>query len=479
PERAITVTPPIFTGYLSDIEGDDPVLEDKVDLSEKGLDSEGNLDSAPETSRNASDIATISSTSQLPSLQFPVSQPPPLKRQRHAIPLRTQHELQCTERKKALTSALTDINKKLTSRKDTTFTAGREGLQASCAQAIRNYLEMVLKNGRKGMDTASQAAESHGFAEKWGGRLVRRWVKCWVEQRELPTSNRGAHTKSYTLLDNPAIRAELQLFLRSNKWAVDPGKIAEFSKSTMIPAAADKYLKNVIQEEMLCGLKKYMELELFPRIQQQVVKGISLETAQQFLHKEANDGKKKSWVMNGEQPLRKKGVGRGIHWSDVLSGVVGHMPGAGQSLEYGKNYEGYWTGELFIKQLKEKIIPEFEQLHGPAYQALFLVDNLQGHCAYAEDALLASRMNFKPGGKQACLQQGWYFNDQGEKIMQDMVFPLDHPEFLDQPKGMKQVLIELKRWLRNNCDYTFQTLQDNMPKALASVGVILIRKWQN
>ncbi|KAF9053412.1 hypothetical protein BJ165DRAFT_1383826 [Panaeolus papilionaceus] len=34
-------------------------------------------------------------------------------------------------------------------------------------------------------------------------------------------------------------------------------------------------------------------------------------------------------------------------------------------------------------------------------------------------------------------------------------------------------------WLRNHCDYTFQTLQENMPKALAFVDVILIRKWQN
>jgi len=43
-----------------------------------------------------------------------------------------------------------------------------------------------------------------------------------------------------------------------------------------------------------------------------------------------------------------------------------------------------------LKQLKEKIIPAFEQAHGPGYQALFLIDNSQGHSAYAEDALLVS-----------------------------------------------------------------------------------------
>jgi hypothetical protein len=41
-------------------------------------------------------------------------------------------------------------------------------------------------------------------------------------------------------------------------------------------------------------------------------------------------------------------------------------------------------------QLKEKIIPVFEDTHGPGYQALFLIDNSQGHSAYPMDVLLAS-----------------------------------------------------------------------------------------
>ncbi|KAL1684854.1 hypothetical protein GGG16DRAFT_129725 [Schizophyllum commune] len=37
----------------------------------------------------------------------------------------------------------------------------------------------------------------------------------------------------------------------------------------------------------------------------------------------------------------------------------------------------------------------------------------------------------------------------------------------------------VKRWLREHCDYTFETLKANMPKALASVSVELIRKWEH
>jgi hypothetical protein len=167
-----------------------------------------------------------------------------------------------------------------------------------------------------------------------------------------------------------------------------------------------------------------------------------------------------------------------------------------------------------------------------------MVDNSQGHCAYAEDALLVNRMNLRPGGKQARLRDGWFLDGE-TKVIQKMDFPPDHPNFPNQPKGIKQVLIErglwdnkltmqcakqilnlqpdfkeqkslvqevietaghlcivlpkfhcelnfieyfwgaVKRWLREHCDYTFPTLQQNMPIALSSVNTSLVRKWQN
>jgi hypothetical protein len=204
---------------------------------------------------------------------------------------------------------------------------------------------------------------------------------------------------------------------------------------------------------------------------------------------------------------------------------------------------------LIFGKLVEKIIPAFEELHGPGYQALIMVDNSQGHSAYSEDALLVSRMNLRPGGKQARMRDGWFmWND--EKVAQSMIFPPDHPDFADQPKGMKQVLSErglwdnglrmqckkcdfddksccakrilefqpdfkaqrskvqevieeaghlciflpkfhcelnfieffwgaVKPWLRENCDYTFQTLQENLPKAMEHVQLVTIRRWEH
>jgi len=212
---------------------------------------------------------------------------------------------------------------------------------------------------------------------------------------------------------------------------MNPVKLAKFSQKTMIPTAADKYLRNIVEEEMPHGLKQCLEVELFPQIHQKVVKGITIETARQFIHQEgfcyvehkkglyydgheqpdvveyrqkvfipqmdtyhkwlveyrpdnleeevtklpdnyvepclvlvpqdemtaqANNGLKKSWVPDGEQPLKKKGVGRGIHQSDVICATVGYVKKASQSMEYGKNCDGYWDGAMFVNQMTSHII---------------------------------------------------------------------------------------------------------------------------
>jgi hypothetical protein len=178
-----------------------------------------------------------------------------------------------------------------------------------------------------------------------------------------------------------------------------------------------------------------------------------------------------------------------------------------------------------------------------------MVDNSQGHSAYAEDALVISRMNVNPGGKQAEMHDGWFVCD-GRRVSQPMVFPAGHPTNPNEPKGIKMVLIErslhqehlrgkcqkceagaiaccnkrvlesqpdfqeqkslvqetiesaghlciflpkfhcelnfiefywgaVKRYLRENCDYTFNTLKTNLPIAMRSVQLDTIRWWEH
>jgi hypothetical protein len=343
---------------------------------------------------------------------------------------------------------------------------------------------MVVHGKWKGIDASQCTAESQGFSASWGGCMVRKWVQEWLHSRKLPKSQQGCHKKNFTPLDDPTICAELRTYMHSNKWSMDPLKLANFTKDNTIAQAAQRYLRDIVEKEMPHSLKRYMETELFPQIQLKVTKGISLRTARQWLHWEgfhyckhkkslyydghehpdvvqycqteflpamakyrpqlvefivgdvenelvkeppncverqivlcahdemtvqANDGKSKSWVLEGEHALKKKGVGWGIHHSDVICSTVGWLKNASQSMEYGKNYDGYWTGELFVQQvpqipcmfqesrlifcyckLVEKIILAFEEAHGPGYRALITVDNSQGHSAYAVDALLVS-----------------------------------------------------------------------------------------
>jgi hypothetical protein len=200
----------------------------------------------------------------------------------------------------------------------------------------------------------------------------------------------------------------------------------EFTKGTLLPDTAKTFAENVLNNEMPKGLKKYMKLELFPRVHMKVGQGISLNSARCWLRKEgfkfishqkglyfdghdrpdvvkyrqevflktmeihsdrivqyvvgsvekevekhpsnfverrvvlcahdemtaqANDSHVKSWVFEDQHSLREKGADRGIHQSDVICSTVGWLKNASQSLEYGKNYDGYWTGELFVKQV--------------------------------------------------------------------------------------------------------------------------------
>ncbi|KAH8828793.1 hypothetical protein DL96DRAFT_1695984 [Flagelloscypha sp. PMI_526] len=384
------------------------------------------------------------------------NQPPPQKRHCLDIPARETKANMKALHATHQSEALADI-KKLIASKKTQWVAGHTGLQATRARAIESHLRMMVKNDRTSMDAAQIAAEAFGFRPAWGSRQVRKWTGAWVRKRELPESLRGCHIKTWSLLEQPEVKEELGSYFRSNKWCMNPAKLVEYTKAKVVTAEAKKYVEDVVDKEMPAGLKRYLETEILPRNGIKVSRGISLTQAREWLKKNgfvytehkkaAHDGQKKGWVQNGEFPLRKKGAGRGIHRSDTICPCHGHITAAGQSLEYGKNYDGYWNGEMFVDQLKKKIIPAFEELHPPeTHRALFFIDNSQGHAAYAEDALVVSRMNLRPGGKQAIMNYFWG---------------------------------AVKRYLRQHCDYSFEGLRVHMTEALASVPLSTFRKWQN
>jgi len=203
---------------------------------------------------------------------------PPLKRQKLAVSYREQRKQCRKQRVEEYRKALTDINKLLLSKK-TIFVAGTQGLQARRIRAIASHLKMVVQNGRKWEGASERSAETYGFAVKWRGRQLCGWSQKWIKTRELPKSLKGRHAKVYSLLSDPVVAAELRAYVHSNKWAMNPAKLAEFSQKQLVGMAADKYLHHIIHDEMPRGLKKYMEVELSPRIHLKVGQGISLSMA--------------------------------------------------------------------------------------------------------------------------------------------------------------------------------------------------------
>ena len=181
----------------------------------------------------------------------------------------------------------------------------------------------------------------------------------------------------------------------------------------------------------------------------------------------ANDGKRREWKEKGKSPLRPKRKGKEIMASEFLTpigrlrvpdSISDHQllqdPGwpldekqkprrcCTELLEYNK--DNYWDGDKMTDQtvnLAARIFP----YAFPDCQALFAFDNAANHACFAEDALLARRINLRVGGKQPRMRNG--FNEATQEI-QPMVFPEDHHDVLlrGKPKGLKQVLTERGLW---------------------------------
>ncbi|KAL1743271.1 hypothetical protein HDZ31DRAFT_41265, partial [Schizophyllum fasciatum] len=387
--------------------------------------------------------------------------------QRHAIPVRVKRQKAAADVQDKRVEALRSLRRRLSSKQP--LQGGPNGLLSYWMRAMQACLHMVVKEKMGMMDASRTAAKANMLSEGWGSRQIRRWTQAYIKTRALPRSRRGLHAKAFSIFSDPTVRAAIRSYMRSNKWSLNPGKLAKLMKNELERDEAVAYAQQVVSQEMPRGLKKFVEEEILPRMHQKARgKGYSLSAMRRLMLREGFA----YWHPKNEHRLKKKGVGRGLHQSDFVCSTEGWLKEASQTLEYGKNYEGYWNGELFVKQLREKFFKAFEDAHGAGHIAVVLVDNSQGHSAYAEDALRATRMNLRPGGKQARMRDGWFIEN-GQRMCQPMVFPANHATHPDQPKGMKQ------RWLREHCDYSFDTLKENMPKALQSVAVGLIRKWEH
>ena len=193
------------------------------------------MQSWAEAVRNSSDESSSSSKFKLDDSDKPMSHVashhlsvlPPQKHQCWEILNQTERIAKRVKRQRKIADALKDLWKLMKSKK-THYMAGPDGLQVCQTGAMKTHLRLVIENRWSLINASEQAAKSYGFAAKWGGRQVCKWTHHYIQMQDLPKSLVKNHAKVYSLLLDPDIAARLRAYVYSNKWAMDPEKLAKF-----------------------------------------------------------------------------------------------------------------------------------------------------------------------------------------------------------------------------------------------------------
>ena len=115
--------------------------------------------------------------------------------------------------------------------------------------------------------------------------------------------------------------------------------------------------------------------------------------------------------------------------------VKQHDPSVPQSarivFKYGKNRDGYWNNELFVEQMEMAVKVAEAKYPARAFKHVWIFDHSCGHTAFAPDALVASRLNRKPGGKQPVMHDTVWAGKPQKLVLDD-----------GTPKGAAMILEE-------------------------------------
>jgi hypothetical protein len=136
----------IFTGYLSDQSNGEflPAEDNKNDADNEG----GIKDITSLSMVKSTSVPVVNTPDRVHNVSHPlfrVNAAPSLKRRKLDVPVRVARKKAKERRGIVLSKALEDIDKLIRSRRGI-FQAGRTGLQAYRARAIKSYLHMVVNN---------------------------------------------------------------------------------------------------------------------------------------------------------------------------------------------------------------------------------------------------------------------------------------------------------------------------------------------
>src|SRR5882762_1977671 len=92
--------------------------------------------------------------------------------------------------------------------------------QLNRVNGLISFYNFMLCGHRRWI-SSQLASQSMGKSPNHGAYLLRRWARDFETHDKLPSLERGAHCKSYSLLKDPDIAEQMRSYLRSNKWSMD------------------------------------------------------------------------------------------------------------------------------------------------------------------------------------------------------------------------------------------------------------------
>ncbi|RIA84686.1 hypothetical protein C1645_698453 [Glomus cerebriforme] len=275
-------------------------------------------------------------------------------------------------------------------------------------------------------------------------KQIRIWAKSWLEYGILSKSLQGYLQKIKSIIDDEDVIEQSLLFIHEKGGKATPKEYQTFVKEELF-----SHLGIEESKKFLLKLLVYEE----ENMKQKDPILLSNEKLHIFITYDeclfyTNDDRPIAWAPIGEPLLRKKEQGKSIMVSDFLLKTNGKLKlnkneillypeipiEARKFLKSRKNEEGWWTAEHLLDQVINYTIPIFKAKY-PNTIGVFAFDNSTNHGAMVKDALNVNNMNVNPGGKQA--------------IMKSTFFGLNksnHPTFPNQPKGIRQILIERVIW---------------------------------
>ena len=346
-------------------------------------------------------------------------------------------------------------------------------------------------DGMGKVESAKEAAAGlpHGRGYCSSVRCIMNWTKVFLETEMLPVSKQGQHQKRTSLLSDEDVSIRIhEWLLQTSKVHRTPDKLCRWINESLLVEIMGSACHNISERTVnrwmnTMGYKygvwkkgifidgheradvvdyrkeflfrmlsrfKYMQWWEGDDMQRALGRECTSESEIVWVsHDESifysNDDGGKGWGSEDHPDIHKKGNGRSIMVSDFICPCHGRLRLDGIPIsviiEPGKNHDGYWQATDILKQLEEKAIPAFDQMH-PGARGLFIFDNSTNHGAYAADALVAvaSKMNLGSGGKVPVMRSTVFVNGAGVEIEQTM-----HED--NVPKGLKKVLLERELWI--------------------------------